>query len=62
MKSIIKEYEQKLNKIIETVPKNELARKMNVAPRTVRNWFHDIGSIKMKYAEEIDKIYCEVTK
>ena len=60
--SIIKEYEGKLNKIVETVHKNEIARKLNIAPRTIRNWFHDIGSIKMKYAEQIDKLYDEVIK
>ena len=60
--SIIKEYEGKLNKIVETVPKNEIARKLKIAPRTIRNWFHDIGSIKMKYAEQIDKLYDEVVK
>ena len=51
-----------LKGINKMMPKDTMAEKLGVSRRTIRNWFGDTGSIKLKYADKIDKLYDEVVK
>ena len=58
--TLTEEYNIKLKEIRERMTVRKMAAYFDCAEGSIRNWLRDSGSVKIKYAEQIDRLHGEL--